>query len=576
MAWHFLNHIRINGTVRASRLKLIGCPIPFYFRLRRLVVAASIGLLAIGPAPLHAQGNEPGEIERTIPTQQQPETQVAPTVATPSPAVPAGSAVTGRFTLGAVQIEGATAFSQAELSPAFEPYLATEVDEASLNRIAAAITARYRKAGYLLSYAIVPAQDVRAGMVRIVVVEGKVDAIRIEGAGENRPDIEAIAAPLLRDAPLRERTLERVIGLVRDIPGLAVSDVRLTRSNVDPRRHSIRIVVVDNRTKALAHSDNRGADEDARMRFYTSASLSSLAVTGDELRVGLFAMPGRHFRYLFGQVAASVPIGHDGLRFSAAGSAGDQDRRGGLDARSTNLLAQLSYPLLRSRALTIVSKLVVNDWRSIGEDDGVRNRRDRLRVVRAGLDFSSETRSRLRGELIVSRGLGFDGMTRVGDPLASRPDASGRFTNVSFIAQAARPLSERLTAQAIVAGQYSDRPLLSVEEFALGGNRLGRAFDFNAITGDHGIGAGLELAYRLGDMKRGSRNVQLFGYADGGAAFQARSPSAVRDSRSLMSVGLGTRFTVAGIAFSAEAGAPVISGGAGKSVRAFVSAFKTF
>lgn len=531
--------------------------------------------MIVEATPALAQSNQrAGAIERTIP-KQQPDTRVAPTITTPTPIVPAETAAMGRFILGAVNIESATAFSQAELSPLFEPFLATEVDESTLNEIAARITDRYRKAGYLLSYAMVPAQDVRAGIVRIAVVEGLVDTIRIEGAGNSSSSLEAIAGPLLKDVPLRDRTLERAIGLIRDLPGFSVVDASLTRSDVDARRHALKIVVARDPVRALAYSDNRGTDEDGRMRLYSSASLASLAMTGDELRVDLFAIPGSGFRYVYGQLLASVPLGHDGLRFAGSASAGKQDQQISdheFDDRSTNLAALLSYPLLRSRALTMVAKLSVNDWRSKGEQGGTRIQRDHLRVARIGVDLSSEARTRLSGEFALSRGLGFDGMTKKGDPLASRLDASGRFTKAAFTFQLTHPLSDKTTLQAVMAGQYSDRPLLSVEEFALGGNRLGRAFDFNEVTGDRGIGGGLELAYRLGDLKRGPQGIQVFGFADGGAAFEAGN----RKNGSLVSAGLGSRFSMAGIAFSMEAGVPIAFPGKNKSVRAFLSAFRTF
>lgn len=540
-----------------------------------MILAASLGSSVIAATPAFAQSNQrPGSIERTIP-KQLPRTQVAPAISAPAPIAPSGSAVTGRFTLGAVHVEGATAFSQAELSPLYEPFLATEVDETTLNAIAAGITDRYRKRGYLLSYAMVPAQDVRAGIVRIAIIEGRVDTVQVEGAGNGLSSVQAIAAPLLKDVPLRERTLERAIGLVRDLPGFTVVDASLARSDMDARRHTLKLVVARDPLRALAYSDNRGTDEDGRIRLYSSASLASLATTGDELRVDLFAIPGSHYRYVYGQLLASVPLGSDGLRFAASVSAGKQDQRisgDEFDDRSTNLTALLSYPVLRSRALTTVAKLSVNSWRSDGEQDGSRIQRDRLRVARLGLDFSNEGNTRLSGEFSLSRGLGFYGMTKKGDPRASRLDAGGRFTKVAFTVQLAHPISEKVALQAVMAGQYSDRPLLSVEEFALGGNRLGRAFDFNAVTGDRGIGGGLELAYRLDGRKRGPQRIEIFGFADGGAAFEAGNSR----SGSLMSAGVGSRFTLAGIAFAAEAGVPIAFSGKGKSVRAFLSAFTAF
>ena len=203
--------------------------------------------------------------------------------------------------------------------------------------------------------------------------------------------------------------------------------------------------------------DNRGSDSTGRMRLFSSVSMSSVAMQGDELRLDLFGMPGRRFRYLYGQLHASVPLGANGLRLALAASKGDHQLQTDdpLDGDSTNLSAQLSYPMLRSRALTMVTKLSLNDWRSSGEEDNVLRLRDRLRVARVGVEVSNESKTRLQGEFSLSRGLGFDGMTRVGDPLASRADASGRFTKAAFNLQVARPLSDKVNLKAVLAGQYS-------------------------------------------------------------------------------------------------------------------------
>jgi hemolysin activation/secretion protein len=264
------------------------------------------------------------------------------------------------------------------------------------------------------------------------------------------------------------------------------------------------------------------------------------------------------------------------MRFQISASRGDQylreDER--FDGQSDNVSAQLSYPFLRSRALTMLGKVSLTDWRSVGSQSGNRQLRDRLRVARMGIEFSNEGKTRFQGELLLSRGLGFGGMTRVGDPLASRPDASGRFTKATFNLQASRSLSDRLTLRATGTAQYSNRPLLSAEEFALGGNRVGRAYRFNARTGDRGAGAGLELGYRLGKVDANRASTELFGFVDGGVAVDLKSAVAPRQSRSLGSAGVGTRFSIAGITASIEAGVPL--NGSHHSPRLFASVFRSF
>jgi hemolysin activation/secretion protein len=535
-----------------------------------LVGLALVGIAAPRVAAA-APAREPGAIERTIPTQVSPKSR-APNVSLPVQQAAAEPSDHRKFTLGTVNIDGATVFSQEQLSRYFEPYLATEVDQAKLGEIAAAITAKYRASGYLLSYAAVPAQDVIAGMVRLQVVEGRVGKVSVQGAGAGERTIAEIAAPLTRSGPLKDDALERTLGLMRDLPGCTVTDVALLRSAVDPSLYTLKITVVRSRMHGFAFADTRGTSGGRHARLYSSLSLTSLAVQGDVLRVDLFAMPASRSRFLYGQVLAAVPLGPDGLRLSAWVSRGDESLRAGADfkAVSDNSSVQLSYPFFRSRALTVLGKASLTDWRSVGDQQGARQLRDRLRVARVGAEFSNEGVTRFQGELLLSQGIPFAGMTHAGDPLASRPGASGRFTKISAVMQLSHSVSDRFNLRLVAAAQYSSRPLLSVEEFSLGGDRIGRAYDFNGRVGDQGVGGGLELGYRPGGPAGAP---EIFTYVDGGVAVDLKSPVAARQTHSLGSAGVGGRFSLGRVTFAIETGVPLQDA---RHPRFFASVFHAF
>src|SRR6202008_3669100 len=118
---------------------------------------------------------------------------------------------------------------------------------------------------------------------------------------------------------------------------------------------------------------------------------------------------------------------------------------------------------------------------------GSRFQRDRLQIARAWLELAHVSKTRIDGRFGISQGLDFGSATEPGDPLASRPRAGAHFTKFNADMQVARPLSYRLQLRLDASAQYSTKSLLAPEEFALGGSRIGRAFDFNEVTGDHGV-----------------------------------------------------------------------------------------
>ena len=71
------------------------------------------------------------------------------------------------FVLRGVRLSGAHALPQEALANSYRDYLDKSISEADLARIADGITDQYRAAGYHLSRAIVPPQDVAGGRIKI-------------------------------------------------------------------------------------------------------------------------------------------------------------------------------------------------------------------------------------------------------------------------------------------------------------------------------------------------------------------------------------------------------------------------
>ena len=520
--------------------------------------------------------SDPGSIERTIPTFEA-EPKNSKTTVTREESAEAGARFSERFVLSAVNIEGATVFSSAELAQSFEPFLASEIGQAEIDKIAASITERYRRGGYLLSYAVVPEQSVSSGIVRIRVVEGYVEKVRIAGDKISAKAIQDLVGAISTDRPLRSSTLEKALGLVRGVSGVVLADTRISRSPQNPARHQLTLVLKAARYRAIAYTDNRGTIRGARLRGYASFNLASLAVPGDNVQLDLFTIPSSKFRFLYGQAKASVPLNDDGLRLSASASRGGQWKKlEGLDqnGKSRQFSAEVSRPLSMRRLLSITAHLSFDDWRSEEKRGGVMIQRDRLQVARAWLDFERTAKTRINGHVGLSQGLDLGPVTERGDPRASRPHGDGTFTKVDARVQVVRPIARRLSLRAVAEGQLASDSLLAPEEFALGGTRIGRAFDFNEATGDHGIGGMLEISYRL-DAKK-VKLFEVFAFADGGGAFRKRSSPGLPDEQWLSSAGIGTRLSAFGLLLSGEVGVPVATSHKSRGVRAFFSATKVF
>jgi len=191
---------------------------PEVLRVTALLAACCAALPAWGQA-----GPTPGSVLDTLPGSKPvlpptPAEVIFPASrpdAVHDPAAP-------RFTVNAFTFVGNTVYTERQLKRITERYIDLELNLYDLNRAADSVTQLYRETGYPVARAIIPAQKVENGIVRIEVIEGRISGISI--VGNDRYSSELIAARA-RDLPGKQLVtvdrLERSLLLMNDLPGLS-------------------------------------------------------------------------------------------------------------------------------------------------------------------------------------------------------------------------------------------------------------------------------------------------------------------------------------------------------------------
>ena len=85
----------------------------------------------------------------------------------------------------------------------------------------------YRAAGFHLSRAIIPPQDIEDGRVRIQVIEGSITEVALKGDGAEQFGVRPMLEPVLAEHPSRLATLERQLLLINGRPGVRITDSAL-------------------------------------------------------------------------------------------------------------------------------------------------------------------------------------------------------------------------------------------------------------------------------------------------------------------------------------------------------------
>ncbi|PTT84549.1 hypothetical protein DBR42_14965 [Pelomonas sp. HMWF004] len=352
--------------------------------------------------------------------------------------------------------------------------------------------------GYYVGYAYIPEQQSAGGIIRIAVLEGRLDEVRLnwtEGLPVRREVVQAYLDDMVPGSILKVRDVERVAFLINDLRGIT-AQVEV-QAGSQPGTSSL---VVTPRADAIwtarADLDANGSRYLGRFRLTGLATMNSPFGRGDGLTGNLLTSTTRGL--YFGLVNYTTPIGSSGLKLGASVSAvryqlDKEEFPLDLSGDAVTLTGFGLYPVIRSRNLNLFSLLSVEhkqfaDKAAAGRP--VKKSSDTLALGGNG-DFRD---SLLSGgvntyELTAIAGrLKFDVVQPRQDP-ANFSKVTGGFTRLQNI------VTNRLLAYIAVRGQVAMQNLDTSEQFRLGGPDGVRAFAPGEGTGDSGYIGSAELRF---------------------------------------------------------------------------------
>ena len=491
-----------------------------------------------------------GQIERSFQTRAVPQATRDGPVFEGDRTVPPDEVGELSLVLRSVVTEGSTVYSDQDLERLYEDRLGQEITLAEVFRIADEITAKYRNDGYILSRAILPPQTITEGEVRIRIVEGYVNEVRIEGENgeqEQRSLLNSYAAGIENSRPLSIQDLERYLLFIDDLPGIS-SEAVLRPARDVPGASDLVIVVHDDGTENFVRIDNRGSKFNGPGRLWLGADFNSLVKPYDRTTLRAIAAGKNAKELTYLEVGHERPLGIDGKKLRlqlnhTVSEPGHTLRSLEVESKSYSLRIGVSNPVIRSRARnwSLHADFVVRD--SETTIFGNRLSKDRVRFVSVGAIYDSV--DRFGGvnmfEAYLDQGLGILGATKPGSTDLSRARARTGFTKVRLSASRLQQLSDRWSLLASITSQFATTSLPASEEFGVGGEHCGRAYDTSEVTGDDGACLTLELRYGHNFGARFLQGYQAYGFYDVGRV-RRKDPGALGKTASLTSAGIGARF----------------------------------
>ncbi len=449
-----------------------------------------------------------------------------------------------RLTLNRVSLTGNHSVSEAELKPLYAQYLGKEVTLKRVYQIAARITRHYREAGYLLSYAYVPDQEVTDGSVTIAIAEGYIGDVKIEGEDRNARITSKYVERLKAERPITDKTLESVLLRLNDLPGTNYRAVLLRDPGALPGQATLSLVPSAEKARASVGFDNFGS------RFLGPNELSatysdSLFPLQQTTFVALTSVPTDELNY--GSIGHSIVVAPD---VTLDGSASLTKSYPGytlepldIDSTARTFGVGINYQAIRQRNENLLLKAKV-EFTDVDSDlfGNTALTRDKIRVARviASFDNSDVWGGSNLINLTISQGLDAFGASQPGDPNPSRGEATPDFTKAELSISRLQSLTDNWSLLAQASGQWASGPLHASEEFGVGGQNYGRAYDTSEIVGDEGASGMIEVRY-TGWRTLQPINFEPFVFYDIGIVTNQDVAGQI-EHESLSSAGAGMRF----------------------------------
>ncbi|MFA5960811.1 MAG: POTRA domain-containing protein [Tatlockia sp.] len=424
------------------------------------------------------------------------------------------------FELNRVEISGNTAFPTKELQALFKPWLHRTISVAQLQKLVQDITDKYQKAGYFLSKAILPPQEISNGAVKVTVIEGFISEIKVQGV--TKPELirflEKFGKAITANRPAKLAYLEKKLLILNDTPGFGVKSV-LAPDPAVPLGSTLTLVTEYDPVQVTLMQDNyqtRFLGPDETTLF---AQSNSSIIPGGTLYARLLnANEQRNLQYY--EMRHDQVLGTNGLILTLDSFVTLTHPKFVLTplkifGQSSDANVSLSYPLIRTkqRNLRIFGQFesMTNFSNALGEQLYI----DRIRDVYFIAQYSDFL---WKGEdflnFTLDAGLNVLGAGGLG--FRSRTGADPSFLKLVLTASRNQVINDHFSVYALVTAQHSNHILPAAETFFFGGPFIGRGYDWAQFTGDKGVAGKAELRLNTAPNWRFLKQVQYFGFYDSG------------------------------------------------------------
>ncbi|MBV4453712.1 MULTISPECIES: ShlB/FhaC/HecB family hemolysin secretion/activation protein [Pseudomonas] len=415
------------------------------------------------------------------------------------PEAPATPADTRCFPIKDIELKGADSLSAADRAQLLKPYIGQCLGVAQLNELLKVITDHYLAKGRVTSRAYLPQQDLSTGHLQVLVVEGKLEALkRAEGSTVTDREL-AMAFPGKVGEALNLREIEQLVDQLNRLPSkqaqmeltpgtqIGGSEVRVKNAPQKPWRASL-------------SRNNDGQKSTGEQQWGAGLEWDSPLGLGDQLmlRGGHDAVSDHQKTSKNSMLYYNVPWGW--WNFSYTYSESDYRTYGQTDSTKFKLNGDNENHQLRAERVIHrddVSKTSVNvGLAHLRTNNYVLDVRtapssNRLSELQLGINHGRRIGNAfINLDLGMQNGIGLlDAQSQDERDALGRRQPNSRYRKYTATVSYLQPFSlwgESFSFSSLATGQRSEDVLFSPQRMSLGGSASVRGFKDQQLTGDSG------------------------------------------------------------------------------------------
>jgi hemolysin activation/secretion protein len=450
-----------------------------------------------------------------------------------------------------IQITGSTVFSPEDLAKITAPYLNRELAPEDFEEIRRALTLHYVNHGYINSGAIIPEQEVVGGAIHIQIVEGQLNKITVEERNRLRPSYITKRIALDAGPPLNIYRLQERLQILQQDPrieqinGELKPGVRRGESELNVR--------IKERTpyQAGLRFNNYEPPSVGSVKGEAFFSCQNVTGFGDTLSLiydrteginpsfdASYSLPftPRDTQAIFHYQRTELKVVEKPFE--------PLDIKSKFEVWGLTLRHPFYKTLYHELALAVTGERLHNETSLLGEPFsftlGAENGKSTVTALRIAPEWIYRTQT----HVLAMRSRFSFGLHALDATISQNKDVpdSDFFSWLGQFQWAKRFEKTEIETSFRFDAQLSNRPLLPVEQIAVGGRYTVRGYRENQMVRDNGLVASFETRVPIVRHQPWADYVQLAPFVDYGRAWNNDTDSG--EQNYIASVGVGLRWAI--------------------------------